>query len=38
MPTIVPEVIKNKGVYYRHVFRLGNDGNYYFKSSNIFVE
>ena len=37
-PTIVDEVIKNKGVYYRHVFRLGNDGNYYFKSSNIFVE
>ena len=38
MPTIVDDVIKNKGVYYRHVFRLGDNGNYYLKSSSIFVE
>ena len=38
VPVIVDDVIINKGVYYRHVFRLGNDGKYYLKSSNIFVE
>ncbi len=37
-PILVDEVIKNKGVYYRHVFKLGEDNNYYLKSSNIVVE
>ena len=37
-PILVDEVIKNKGVYYRHVFKLGENNNYYLKSSNIVVE
>ncbi len=37
-PILVDEVIKNKGVYYRHVFKLGDNNNYYLKSSNIVVE
>ena len=37
-PVLVDEVIKNKGVYYRHVFKLGANNNYYLKSSNIVVE
>ena len=37
-PILVEDIIKNKGVYYRHVFKLGENNNYYLKSSNIVVE